>query len=189
MRRHTRPSTTACAGSEPAATPARRSVASPRLHAGRTQSGLGPLSGGVRRNTADHHCPCFTHRLYSGLVGSGHSMLDDDMPGFDTPAADVTMSGDATHCWSTNPRRWLLKRVSWLLGVLASRACVATALRAPRSATADTSVALGARPVSPLRPRTPTRLVIILSKSQSQPLRYRFAGSSTTLRIPSFPTK
>ena len=50
-----------------------------------------PLHGGVRRNTADHHCPCLTHLQYSGLVGSGHSMLGNDMPGFDMPAADVNM--------------------------------------------------------------------------------------------------
>ena len=58
-RRLTRPSTTAGAGSEPATTPARRSDASPRLYAGRTQSGLGPLSGGVRRNTSRPPLPGF----------------------------------------------------------------------------------------------------------------------------------
>ena len=53
------PSTTAWAGSEPGATQARRSDASPRLHAGRTQSGLGPLSGGVRRHTGRPPLPMF----------------------------------------------------------------------------------------------------------------------------------
>ena len=73
--------------------------------------------------------------------------------------------------------------MSWLLGALASRACVAAALRAPRSATADTSVTLGARPVSPLLPRTLIRLVSVPFKPRSQPLRYRLAGSSTTLKL------
>ena len=50
---------------------------------------LGPRSALAE---AKHlHCLSWTHRQDSRLVGCGHSMLGDDMPRFDTPAADVTI--------------------------------------------------------------------------------------------------
>ena len=91
MRRLTRPSTTVRAGSGPAATAARCSNIPPQLHAGRTQSVVGPAPRWREKNKGRPPLPVFDAPPVLRLVSSGHSMLGDDMPGFDTPAAIVTM--------------------------------------------------------------------------------------------------